>query len=375
MSLSVAQRAQKIYNTVLDIFDYKKSSDVVTPYNLVKQQVACVSSDATVCVPGAGIGTYVVALIEQGVKPENIYAVEMDQTYYELGSAILERFGVNYVFSDFLEWDPGMRFDAIVGNPPYTANSVATNQTTGGCSKGLDNLFFEKCMELAPYVSLIIRSKHFSKTSSRFRKKLMSSGKMREIRVLPSDVFPGISLTETCVAVFDSDHSGGTHVTFQDGSTKSIETTSDTCLKFTNPDFNPDVPNNLGGRYERGSLNLNELREGSHPMVITMGAKGKDMVVQQVSADQAVCGVNQHGVVMNSKYGGKGFGKVCVKPFSYAVSGSSILLRTNSEEESEKLRDFLMSDSVQELATRNKISNANTKELFKTIPDPLLTET
>jgi len=141
MSFSVAHRAQKIYSTVLEIFDYKKSSDVVTPYGLVKQQVAGIPSDAKVCVPGAGIGTYVVALIEQGVKPENIYAVELDESYYELGSAMMKRFNVNYIHTDFLDWDPNMNFDVIIGNPPYNnAGKIKGGRQTSGSSLWLQFL-------------------------------------------------------------------------------------------------------------------------------------------------------------------------------------------------------------------------------------------
>ena len=136
MSFSVAHRAQKIYSTVLEIFDYKKSSDVVTPYDAVKQQVEGVSSNAIVCIPGAGIGTYVVALIEQGIKPENIYTVELDESYYKLGSAMLERLGVNYVHTDFLDWNPSMQFDVIVGNPPYQNPNKGKKTANGRSSNG-----------------------------------------------------------------------------------------------------------------------------------------------------------------------------------------------------------------------------------------------
>jgi len=276
---------------------------------------------------------------------------------------------VNTVCIDFQHWSPEMQFDVIVGNPPYTDTSSVQSQTTGGCSRGLDNLFFEKCMELSPYVSLVIRSKHFAKKGSRFRKKLFCSGHLREIRALASDVFPSISLTETCVATFDQFHSGSTKITFQDGSSEELLLNSDTCVKLTNSKFAVDVPDNMAYRYERGNLNLNQLEDGDYPMIVTMGGRGRDMVVRLVSKKQAVSGVNQFGVVMNSKYGGEGFGKVCIKPFSYAVSGSSIFLRTDSEEESFLLQSYLLSDEIQNLARKNKISNANTKELFSTIPD------
>jgi predicted RNA methylase len=127
MSYTIIERSSRIYNTVAEIFNYSKSSDVVTPIELVRQQVKEVKPTDKVCVPGAGIGTYVLALIEKGVEPSNITAVELDPKYYELGSAMFERFGVNYVNADFLSWKPEMQFDVIVGNPPYQKSREVRN--------------------------------------------------------------------------------------------------------------------------------------------------------------------------------------------------------------------------------------------------------
>ena len=93
------------------------------------------------------------------------------------------------------------------------------------------------------------------------------------------------------------------------------------------------------------------------------------MITKDVSADQHVCCVNQHGVVMNSKYGGNGLGQVYVKPYEYSISGSTIILKTSSEEESQKLVEYLKTPEVHSIVIKNRISNANTKELFNTIPN------
>ena len=146
-SYTIPERATKIYNLVVNVFDYNKSSDIITPLELVEKQVdqsISIKPDATYLVPGAGIGTYVSVLIAKGVKPSSIYAVEIDPAYYELGDGIFKRFGVNYIHTDFLTWQPNMKFDVIVGNPPY-----------GKCSN-LAVKFLNKSFELAPLVFYVL---------------------------------------------------------------------------------------------------------------------------------------------------------------------------------------------------------------------------
>jgi len=144
VNYTVSERAQRLYSVMLDVFDYNKSSDVVTPMPVVERQVTDVSKDATVCIPGAGVGTYVNALLQVGVSPENIVAVEIDPAYYELGSAMFERLGVKYVLADFLTWQPEMKFDVVVGNPPYGKNA------------SLAVKFLNKAAEFSDHISFVL---------------------------------------------------------------------------------------------------------------------------------------------------------------------------------------------------------------------------
>lgn len=140
------KRALKIYQGVLDIFDYNASSDVVTPLDLAREQIRQCSKIGTLCVPGAGIGTYILAALLEGFRPENITAIESDLAYYGLGSGIFSRFGVNYVHADYLTWSPDMKFDVIVGNPPF---QEVTETGRKDQASNLWTKFWVKSLELA----------------------------------------------------------------------------------------------------------------------------------------------------------------------------------------------------------------------------------
>jgi predicted RNA methylase len=141
---TICERARLLYNISVDVCDIDRSSDVLTPGDIVKAQVADIDPESTVCVPGAGIGTYIVALLERGVSPQNIYAVENDPRFGGIGGGIFRRLGVNYEQADFLEWQPDMKFDVIVGNPPYGKNA------------SLAVKFLNKAVELTDHISYVL---------------------------------------------------------------------------------------------------------------------------------------------------------------------------------------------------------------------------
>jgi phospholipid N-methyltransferase len=159
---NTTERAQKIYETVANIFSWVKTSDCVTPSAVVLKQLENVDVTGTICIPGAGIGTYVLAAMQKGFSPENIYAVELDQRYYELGSSMFERFGVNYVLADFLTWNPQMQFDVVIGNPPFQ----------NGGNSAFYTLFFKKVSTLLTeggFFSLVSPSKAAAKFTKGYK--------------------------------------------------------------------------------------------------------------------------------------------------------------------------------------------------------------
>jgi hypothetical protein len=155
-SYTVVERAERIYNGVLDIFDYNSSSDVTTPFQLALKQVKELPTrSGNILVPGAGIGTYILALLQEGFSPEQITAVELNPAYSRLGYGIFNRLGVNYVTANFLNWQPRMKFDVIIGNPPY---QEVTESGRKDQASNLWTKFWVKSLDLLNddgYVSLI----------------------------------------------------------------------------------------------------------------------------------------------------------------------------------------------------------------------------
>jgi methylase of polypeptide subunit release factors len=307
---------------------------------------------------------------------------ELDIPYYD---AILRVYGVdtdlalvrkarrlgfvNTVHADFLEWDSQMQFDVIIGNPPYSDMGKHNGSGGGGSSKNLDSLFFEKSVGTGAYVSFVMRSKHFVKKDSVFRRKLFSSGKVVSISYVPKEFFPTIKNTETCIVTWSDNHSGPTKITYKSGEVVERVLTSSTVIKLNNPNFVSEIDDNLVHRYLNGKLIRRKFEPGDCPIVEICGT-GETPVIKYIKEGLEDTARNCWGVVINYSTAWGSLGRVMLKPYEASVSHSVICLKTDTEEEAVVLRDYLLSDGVKRMVVDNMPSFHPTKEMFRKIPDP-----
>lgn len=134
---------------------------------------------------------------------------------------------INTVCADYATWEPGMKFDVVIGNPPYQGGSFGK-----AVYKSLWPLFWKKSLELAKddgYVSLITPLTWCSPTTD-LSKRDAIDGKVRLWDVFNSyrslaDVtsvkafFPGVGSTFSLVNV---DKSGSGGLSFTDGYSPSL---------------------------------------------------------------------------------------------------------------------------------------------------------
>lgn len=263
-----------------------------------------------------------------------------------------------------------MRFSVIIGNPPYSDRSKASASGGGGISSSLDEKFFLKAMEHSDDVRMIIRSKHFNKESSNFRKKLFGSGNLKSITYLPEETFD-IENTETCIVHYSARNPGKTTtITYKSGEVRSVKLNNNSIVVLKNPEYVSEVANNMAHRYMTGKLIRNKIVPVSDgiPMIEICG-RGEEPKIVIIDPKVDITGRNQHGVVINFAAQWGGLGRIYVKPYDAAISNSIVLLKTTSEEESVKLKEYLESEYIKKRVKENMKSFHPTKALFKTIPD------
>ena len=252
----------------------------------------------------------------------------------------------------------------IVGNLPFSDRSSKSTNT-----RNLDSEIYLQNIQIAGYVDDIIRSKHFTNKKSTFRRKLFSTGKVKEIEYIDPSNFPTILNTETCRVVYDDTHNGDTKITYKDGTVVYRELNKDSLIKLNNPNFAGSIDNNIAYRWRRGKLHTNKMVSGDVPMVHTMGKRGEGPVIVNVKKDHRNVLTNTYGVIMNSAAQWGGLGKIGVKPYECAISSSIICLITESENEAKELKKYLESDEIKNIVKENQPSFCITQDLFTRIPD------
>ncbi len=296
--------------------------------------------------------------------PEDITIWENDPRHIYTINQICDRINVT---TDPNEFNP-MDFDLCIGNPPYSDRSQTNCVDVGGSGKSLDDKFTLKAMTLAPRVKLIIRAKEFSKLNSKFKQQLFAGNHLRSITRLDKSTFPTIQNTVTCIIDWDRNYVGETVITYKDGTVVSKLLNKDSVVKLDNPDYVAEVDYNMRYRYLRGKIPRHQINDNEGTRIVEIMGKGDTPIIRNTLLTPTV-GLNEYGVIMNYNSSWDGFDKMYVKELDTCLSESMIMLKTESDEESQRLIEHLESDEIVTLLKGLKSGFSNSARIFAMIPD------
>ena len=266
-----------------------------------------------------------------------------------------------------------MKFDVVVGNPPYQDKTGNENSTN---SKALYVSFVERAIALSNnYIALVIPSAWSGPKNSSLKTTIFEENQPLVFNTHKTKWFK-VEMN-TCYFITIKGRKGSTILTdnFNNKICVTLDRTSSIPTDLATLSIQSKIKTfardtNLAEIWLRGSLHLNQIVEIEKGVefIAAVGRSNDPFTTVTIDPRDETTGAGAHKVVIPNMASNDSIGNVKIARPDHVGGHSVVFLTTNSQTESENLKEYLESSIVRWIIKSVKISTPNSKTVFSFIP-------
>ena len=343
----------------------------VTPFSVCQEIAAnTVKPGYQILDPACGKGSFLLAAIRQLIVAgmpvkdavNSVTGLDISASQIQHARTNIHRatgYTPRLECTNSLTWETNMKFDVVIGNPPFNDDQNIKNNSGNyvSGSKKLHLAFMDKALELAPVVVMIapVRGWFVGKNKPAYLTKYTAKGMYRvENKAMPFSVVTG----EIGVFYFDA------------ARPFEVDEFTAECVPLSHSVLDDFEMYSMVGAWSTVPIKENSLPSGKYEIIIT--SKNKVYTDSNTLFDDPTRGnwrvaFNHNGNKTGASVYGGAMLTAC--PNTYLSKSMSCFI-TESEEQATQLRDQLMSPEMLDWMRKVKVSNTNSKYHFSFLPGP-----
>jgi len=283
---------------------------------------------------------------------------------------------ITVVKGDFTELEFDMKFDVVVGNPPYQDKKGNENSTN---SADLYTKFVNKSFTLSKkYVAMVIPSAWSGPKNSNLKKTIFETHQPFVFDTHGKKWFD-VEMN-TCYFITEKNRKGPTILSDAHGNTiiKTLNKNSVISSNLNNTELKEKMDvfskkANLGSIWLRGKIHLNQVHNvetaSGVDLILSVGSKNSPLDnVTTIDPAAERTGYGIHKLVIPNMGSNDLIGNVKIAKKDQVGGHSVVFLTVKTEDELENLKNYLDSRVIRFLVKATKISTPNSKTVFENIP-------
>lgn len=373
---------------------YSVSTETPTPFDLAKEIVNNIDTDwtdpyQTFLDPSCGRGTFLLALLEklqqyhsrEHIVTNMLYGADISKVQSAIATKSLKLLsGVkpNISTCDSLTERWNMKFDNVIGNPPYQDKKGNEDSTN---SADLYAKFVEKSFNLVKddgQIALVIPSAWSGPKNSNLKTLLFETHQPSVFDTHGKKWFP-VNMN-TCYFITKKFRKGTTTVTDAHNNKVKVKLNKNSVVGLNLNDI-PIMEKmksfsekaNLGEIWLRGHIHLNQVddvktKKGVE-LILSVGSYNTGLENTAIIDSKAeTTGYDKFKLVIPNMGSSDTIGNIKIATKKQVGGHSVVFLVTKTEAELENLKNYLESKLIRFLISAVKISTPNSKTVFSNIP-------